>query len=263
LTHRENAPNLAAVNLVADYKQQYGYRAWARIFDALPHIQDHTVLDLGCGIGDQTAELVARGARVIGIDANEELLAAARARHIHNAEFRAANLHETMALDTTVDGIWCSFGAAYFTNLTDTLARWAMNLRASGWIALTEIDDMFGHEPMPERSRTLLDTYVQDSLRAGRYDFRMGRKLRSHLENAGFHVKLDFSVPDHELAFDGPASDDVLTSWRHRFARMKLLQDHCGTEFDAVRDDFLACLVRDDHRALAKVHCVVAIKRES
>lgn len=251
------------MNLVADYKQQYGYRSWARIFDALPDIKDHTVVDLGCGIGDQTAELVARGARVIGIDANEELLAAARARNIENTAFRFANLNETLELDTAVDGIWCSFTAAYFPNLSEALSRWGMNLRAGGWIALTEIDDFFGHEPLPDRSRLLLDSYVQDSLRAGRYDFRMGRKLQSHLDVAGFEVKLDFSVPDHELAFDGPAPDDVLMAWRNRFERMKLLQAHCGTEFEAVRDDFLACLARDDHRALAKVYCVVATKRDS
>lgn len=246
------------VNLRADYRQQYGYRDWARIFQALPDITDQKVLDLGCGIGDQAAALAARGARVTGVDANEELLAEARSRKIVHAEFRLLNLKDAFVLDTMFDGLWCSFAAAYFPNLSEVLERWAKHLRPGGWIALTEIDDMFGHEPLTDRSRALLESYVQDSLAADRYDFRMGHKLRKYLEIAGFAIEQEFCVPDSELAFDGRADTDVLVSWRNRFERMKLLQIHCGPEFDLVREDFLACLARDDHRAHAKVCCVVA-----
>ena len=48
------------------------------------------MLDLGCAVGDQSAELEARGATVIGIDLNEELLREAQLRHLPNAEFRQA-----------------------------------------------------------------------------------------------------------------------------------------------------------------------------
>jgi SAM-dependent methyltransferase len=40
----------------------------------------HSVLDVGCGTGSLTAELVARGAHVVGVDPSPEMLAEARQR---------------------------------------------------------------------------------------------------------------------------------------------------------------------------------------
>jgi 2-polyprenyl-3-methyl-5-hydroxy-6-metoxy-1,4-benzoquinol methylase len=57
-----------------DYKRQYAWRSWKIILDTLPSIKGQTVLDLGCAVENQTAEFVARGARAIGVDANEERL---------------------------------------------------------------------------------------------------------------------------------------------------------------------------------------------
>jgi SAM-dependent methyltransferase len=88
------------LNLAEYYKRQFGWRNWPSILEALPPLQGCTILDLGCGVGDQAAELVARGARVIGIDMSEEVLQAARSRQLPNTEL--------------VDGIWNSFAAAYF-----------------------------------------------------------------------------------------------------------------------------------------------------
>jgi hypothetical protein len=48
-------------------------------------------LDPGCAVGE-AAELVARGARVIGVDANEDLLVIARSKCLANAEFLKADL---------------------------------------------------------------------------------------------------------------------------------------------------------------------------
>jgi hypothetical protein len=36
---------------------------------------------------------------------------------------------------------------------------------------------------------------------------------------------------------------------------MKLLQDFLGSDFLPVREEFLVCLVRADHRSLARVCC--------
>ncbi len=246
------------MTLIAEYRQQYQYRNWERIFAALPDIDGQRLLDLGCGIGDQAAALASRGAHVLGVDANEELLLEAQRRRLERCEFRLLNLAESLDLEVVFDGIWCSFVAAYFPNLTEQLVRWKKYLRPGGWIALTEIDDLFGHEPLTSRSRALLDSYTDDSLHAGRYDFRMGRKLRQHVEAADFEIISEFSVDDAEFSFAGPAREDVLRGWQNRFTRMKLLQAHCGAEFGQVRDEFLACLERSDHFSRAKVSCVVA-----
>jgi SAM-dependent methyltransferase len=224
--------------------------------DLVPSLVGKTVLDLGCGVGDQAAELVERGAHVIGIDANEELLATAQSRRIPNAEFRSGDLR-TLQDVGVADGIWCSFAAAYVPALAPTLACWRQHISPGGWVVLTEVDNLFGHEPVEPQTRSLLAAYAQDALAANRYDFHMGRKLRNHLERAGFMVAESRTLVDKELSFDGPADSEVLDSWKSRLDRMKLLRGFCGAMFERVRDDFLAALSRDDHRSLAKVYCCI------
>jgi SAM-dependent methyltransferase len=248
------------MTLSSEYRRQLAWRDWPRVFEALPPLQGKTVLDLGCGVGDLAAEMVGRGARVIGVDLNEELLEDARSRGLANAELRKADLREPLELEVAVDGLWGGFVAAYFPDLPAAISRWATHLGPGGWVALTEIDDFFGHEPLAERTRALFDGYAREALAAGRYDFHMGRKLRGHLERAGFAVTKELTLADRELAFDGPADPEVVDAWRFRLDGMKLLRDFCGPDFEALRDDFLGCLTRADHRSLATVRFCLATK---
>jgi 2-polyprenyl-3-methyl-5-hydroxy-6-metoxy-1,4-benzoquinol methylase len=59
------------MSLADEYRRQFAWRDWATALGALPPTSGHLVLDLGCAQGDLAAELVARGARVIGLDLNE------------------------------------------------------------------------------------------------------------------------------------------------------------------------------------------------
>jgi SAM-dependent methyltransferase len=239
--------------LADQYRRQAAWRSWNRILDALPPLAGQTVLDLGCAIGDQAALLAARGARVLGIDANPELLAAARSREIPGASFREVDLRTFTGPGESFDGLWCSFTAAYFPNLPSALKAWTTNLRPGGWIALTEVDDLFAHEPVHSETRRLLEAYEDESLAADRYDFRMGRRLVDHIRAAGLSVTQKLNLPDRELSFEGPALLEVLEAWRARFDRMQLLRKFCGARFELVRDDFLQCLGSVDHRASARV----------
>jgi len=153
------------------------------------------------------------------------------------------------------------FTAAYLPDLP-RVQSWRVRLRPDGWIALTEVDDLFGHEPLGPRTRSLLRAYAADALAAGRYDFHMGGKLRNHLEASGFAVTRDFTVEDQELSFSGPARADVLDAWRARFDRMRLLRDFCAGEFEQVRQEFLGCLASAEHRSLATVRCCIATRRK-
>jgi SAM-dependent methyltransferase len=235
-----------------EYKRQFDWREWTAILDALPSLQGRTVLDLGCGVGDLAAELVARGARVIGVDFNEELLREARSLQLPNAEFRTGDLRTFPDLGVEADGIWCSFAAAYFPDLPKALRGWARHLKPGGWIALTEIDDLFGHEPLGARTRESFSAHAENALAAGRYDFHMGRKLRGYLEGCGFTVSKTLTLGDRELSFSGPAGPEVLDAWRARFNRMNVGSD--------LQHEFLGCLQRADHASLAKVCCCIAIK---
>ena len=140
------------------------------------------------------------------------------------------------------------------------LAAWGKHLQPGGWVALTEIDNLFGHEPLSARTKTLFEAFDRDSLVAGRYDFHMGRKLRNHLERSGFKVSKMLTLEDQELSFSGPARPEVLDAWGTRFDRMKLLRDFCGPSFEQAREEFLGCLMRADHSSLAKVYCCIATK---
>ena len=94
------------MNLVSEYRRQRAWRAWPTVLAALPPLEGRTVLDLGCGVGDLAAELVQRGARVIGFDANEELLAHARGRGLRGAEFHCVDLRSAEDLGVTAKAKW-------------------------------------------------------------------------------------------------------------------------------------------------------------
>jgi len=246
------------MNLTEEYRRQFALRSWSQIFDMLPSLDGQLVLDLGCGIGDQAAELVTRGARVIGVDASDAMLASARARSIPRTDFRKLDLAELLGIDTPVDGIWCSFAAAYFPEFVPRLKAWKQHLKPGGWIVVTEIDNFFGHEPLHRDTRSVLDSYERDALASGRYDFHMGRKLPHHLRSAGFTVARSEVVPDREFSFDGPADPDVLEAWSARLDRLVALQRFCGPSFPRLRSDYLAALANPHHRSSATVHCCVA-----
>lgn len=250
----------SVVNNLSEYAKQYAWRDWPTIFESLPSLKEKTILDLGCGIGDQAAEFVLRGARVIGVDTNEQLVKYARSRRIPNAEFRFCNLRESPNLDISANGIWCSFTAAYFPELPTFLTDWTRYLQPGGWVALTEIDDLFGHEPLSDRSKAVLNAYAKEALATGRYDFYMGRKLSKYIELAGLTIAKTLTLEDKELSFSGPACSDVVDAWRARFERMTLLRDFCGADFEFIRDDFLDCLTCTHHISNAKVYCCIATR---
>jgi len=248
------------MDLVAHYKQQFRWRDWARAMAALPDLSGQVVLDLGCGIGDQAELLVARGAKVRGFDSNGEVVAAARSRGLSDAEFEQADLRALPGIGAPVDGIWCSFAAAYFPRLGPVLSSWAGHLREGGWIALTEIDDLFGHSPLGRRAAERFEAYAYEALQADRYDFFMGRRLQEVLMGTGFTVAKAFSLPDSELSFDGRVTPDVLAAWQTRLDGMRLFRESCGAEYAAVRDEFLACLAAPEHKSQARVQFVLARK---
>jgi SAM-dependent methyltransferase len=249
------------VDLATEYRRQLAWRDWGRAFDALPALAGSRVLDLGCGVGDQAAALATRGARVLGLDLDEGLLATARARGLAGVEVRTADLRLPLDVPFAADGIWASFTPAYFPDLPAALARWACSLRPDGWIALTEVDDLFGHEPLAPPVAARLATYAREALEEGRYDFHLGDELRRHLEAAGFAVSVALDLADRELAFDGPAEPAVLAAWRARFDRMLLLRERCGPDYEGVRDAFLASLAHPLHRSRARVRFCLATRR--
>ncbi len=93
----------------------------APLVDLLDPRPGERVLDLGCGDGVLAAEIAARGARVLALDASPDMVAAARARGVDarlgdgealgfgggfDAVFSNAALHWMRRPEAVVDGIW-------------------------------------------------------------------------------------------------------------------------------------------------------------
>jgi len=112
---------------------------WASFLDELWSADPggvRSVLDLCCGTGLLAAELMARGYRVVGVDASDAMLARARQR------LGADVVLAWMALpDLNVEGVFdaavCTFdGFNYLTQeeLRLTMAEVALHLRPAGWL---------------------------------------------------------------------------------------------------------------------------------
>ena len=251
------------MSLVQEYERQERWRRWDDALASLPLHPGEKILDLGCGLGDVTARLQRLGADVVGVDMNDELLGAARRLH-PDVRFESLDLN---ALDASplcpVDGMWAGFVAAYFPRLEATLERWRKGLAPNGWIALVEMDDLFGHTPFPTRWSRELERFYEEARTAGRHDFQSGRRLAPALRAAGFDVVHESTLEDDELSFQGPATSDVLEAWQQRLDRMAGLRSFLGSSFEDFRRDFIDALTSPGHRSSTRVVMVVARKAAS
>lgn len=246
------------MSLAAEYARQFAWRDWPRALAALPVLAGARILDLGCAHGDLARELALRGADVLALDGNEELLAAGRARGLARVEFRAGDARHPPVGAARFDGLWASFLAAYFVELGPVLSAWRELLVPGGWLALTEVDDLFAHGPLAARTTELLEGYVGEARAAGRYDFRMGRRLAPELARAGFRVERELELEDREFRAAGALAPEVVAAWRARLERMRLLHEHCGPEWAAVESELLSALASPEHTSRARVVFVLA-----
>jgi SAM-dependent methyltransferase len=244
------------MSLAEEYARQFAWRDWEAAFAACPIESGQRVLDLGCGPGDLSSELVKRGAKVIGVDSDENLLSIARKRDLKDCTFLNQDLTMLQLEHSSFDGIWCSFTAAYFTKFKSVVHGWMPLLKPNAWICVTEIDDLLGHEPMPNRFRVKLDEFYADALARGRYDFRSGHKVSAILKGEGFKVHERY-LRDQELAFEGSADPAVLQAWSDRFDRMSGFKNFLGAEFEEFKASFLATIASKGHRSKCRVFCAV------
>jgi SAM-dependent methyltransferase len=95
-----------------------------------------SVLDLCCGTGLLARELIARGYRVVGVDASDAMLALARQRLGPEVVLSRMTLPE-LADEGVFDAAVCTFdGFNYLTpdELRLTMAAVALRLRPAGWL---------------------------------------------------------------------------------------------------------------------------------
>jgi SAM-dependent methyltransferase len=243
--------------LSAQYERAERWRHRDEALTCLPLKAGQRILDLGCGVGQVAARFHRLGVQVIGVDRNEELLKAARTRY-PEVRFKKLDLGElTPASFGQVDGVWASFVAAYFPNLDSAVARWSDCVVPGGWVALVEMDDLFGHQPLPSSISDEINEFYASAKAAGRYDFRCGPRLAGAAERAGLTIIHEGTLPDDELSFQGPAPTEVLEAWRLRLQRIGL-KAFLGSRFPEFERTFLHTLASPDHRSQTRVFMVVA-----
>jgi SAM-dependent methyltransferase len=244
--------------LSAQYERQERWRHWDDALMRIPLRAGQRILDLGCGVGQIAARFHRLGAQVIGVDGNEELLEAARTRY-PGVRFEKLDLGElTPASFGQVDGVWASFVAAYFPNLESAVGRWSDCVVPGGWVTLVEMDDLFGHQPLPSSISDEINGFYASASAAGRYDFQCGHRLAGAAEGAGLTIIHEGTLADDELSFQGPAPTDVLETWRLRPQRMAGLKAFLGSRFPQFERTFLHTLASPDHRSQTRVFIVVA-----
>jgi SAM-dependent methyltransferase len=96
----------------------------------------HAVLDLCCGTGLLAGELIARGYRVVGVDASAAMLALARERLGPDVALSRMTLPD-LRVEGVFDAAVCTFDGLNYLNpdeLRLTMAAVAHSLRPAGWL---------------------------------------------------------------------------------------------------------------------------------
>ena len=169
------------------FGNDFAFRAVAGLID-----DEWTVADLGCGTGAMTAILAPHVKQVIGVDASEEMLDAAKSRlaAAKNIEFRKGSLEALPVFPESVDAATLMLVLHHLPSPAQALAEAARILKPGGRVLIV---DMAPHEK---------DDYRQ----------QMGHvwlgfsedQMKKMLGAAGFtHVKFHALPPAHSAK--GPA----------------------------------------------------------
>ncbi|MFC7216385.1 class I SAM-dependent methyltransferase [Saliphagus sp. GCM10025334] len=107
--------------------------------ELVPNVADKRVLDAGCGHGRYAEWLTERGADVLAVDRNTEMLERARRRIGDRAEIRQADITGPLefADDETFDGVICGLSLHYVEDWRDPFAEFARILRPGGFLVFS------------------------------------------------------------------------------------------------------------------------------
>ena len=249
------------MSIVEYYSRQYLWRRWSDVYPYLGDLSGAQVVDLGCGIGDQARDLSRLGAYVFGVDRNQDVIDHAKSRGIPRARFVCCDITDIEDRELKSDGVWTSFTAAYFPRF-DVLNRSIDSvLKPGGWLAITEVDDLFGHEPLHPRWFALIEKYYTRSIEEGIHRFRSHAHVSEVLSEQGWRIEVDRRLDDDELCFAGAASPEVLEAWRARLSfMMPRFFERFGEEAMEFDSAFLECLASKEHRSRSRVWFILVRK---
>lgn len=110
-------------------------------------IEDMEIFEAGCGTGIYTEWLINKGARVVGVDANENMLRHAIKRNKENAKFIKANLEEPLYYfkDNSFDGIVSALTITYLKDLFSVFSEFSRVLKPKGWFVFSTEHPFFSY----------------------------------------------------------------------------------------------------------------------
>ena len=194
-----------------------GYEKRAEFLEKLfqkSHIPVKTVLDLACGTGTMTWILTGRGYELIGVDASEEMLAAAMGKSGSVEGIAPIFLHQSMPkldLDGTVDAAICCLDSLnYHTDPKDvqrTLARLHLFV-APGGVLIFDINTV---EKLSALDGQVFLDETEDTYCVWRPEFRRG--ICTYYMDL-FQLQSDGSwVREFEMHRERAYTVEELTAW--------------------------------------------------
>jgi 2-polyprenyl-3-methyl-5-hydroxy-6-metoxy-1,4-benzoquinol methylase len=146
------------------------------------------VLELGCGIGYFTSELIHSGAEIVAIDVSPDLLKIAKAQHsAHNVRYEIQNAYAMTYLDAMFDSVVGS-SVLHHLEIEAALREIYRVLKPSGTIYFTE-PNMLNPQIAVQKNIPAIKRRLGDSPDETAF-FRMG--LQRRLERTGFReVRID------------------------------------------------------------------------
>ena len=158
----------------------------------LPHLTDRTrLVDVGCGDGELTVDLAASVHTVVGIDVDEQDVAAARVRAardgVANATFETGDAYALGLEDEVADAVLGHSVLEALEHPCSALAEMRRVLRPGGVVAVASVehDGLILSGPDEDLLRRFYAIREQLWLREGA-DPYLGRRLRGLLSDSGF-----------------------------------------------------------------------------
>lgn len=130
-----------------------------------PDVSGKRVLEAACGTGTDAAWLAAQGADVLGVDASPEIVRTARERFGDAAEFRKADLHESLGFleDGSVDVVSSQLTLSHIRDWDVILGEFARVLTDDG-VLVVSTDHPFRQFLLARDGEASdMDLYAQDA----------------------------------------------------------------------------------------------------
>jgi trans-aconitate methyltransferase len=199
------------------------------------------VLDLGCGTGELTAAIAARGAVVTGLDFSEDMLRPARERH--PALTFAAGDAQSLTYAGAFDAVFSNAALHWMPRMDDVVAGVARSLTRPGRF-VAELGGAGNTATVLRALRAVLPSLGEDPERHIPWTFPSPATYAAVLERHGFRVRYltHFDRPSRMMGEEG------LRTWLTLFGErlLRSLGERRETFFARMEEACRAALYRHD-----------------